>query len=120
MGISKNPTHGLMYTTNLYNRYIFHFDYKWGNNQADNFDKYQYNAGCYFHGTDDEWNHCEIIVMGKEYAIFKLNGKIVNLVTDLPVADGIIGLQSETAEIYYRNIGIKEFGESVPLENFLE
>lgn len=194
VGNKTNPTHGLIYTTKSYSRYIFRFDYKWGKNQANNFDKYQYDAGCYFHvhgdkiwpdgieyqvrfdhlanknhtgdiigvngkgvrwtadaegnfllpkdggkaiepptkgwcnvladapfhGIDGEWNHSEIIVMGKEYAIFKLNGKIVNRVTDLPIADGIIGLQSETAEIFYRNIEIKEFRESIPIGKFVE
>jgi hypothetical protein len=33
---------------------------------------------------------------------------------------GVIGLQSETAEIYYRNIEIKEFDEVVPMEKFLK
>lgn len=42
--------------------------------------------------------------MGNTYSIHKLNGKIVNLATNLTLSEGIIGLQSETAEIYYRNI----------------
>jgi hypothetical protein len=67
-----------------------------------------------------EWNQCEIIVMGDSYAIQKLNGEIVNMATDLSVGEGIIGLQSETAEIFYRNIMIKELDEEIPLEVFLE
>jgi hypothetical protein len=73
-----------------------------------------------FHGLDDEWNQCEIIVMGSEYAIHKLNGKVVNMAFNLNPSEGIIGLQSETAEIFYRNIQIKEFDEVIPTESFLK
>ena len=54
------------------------------------------------------------------YAIQKLNGEIVNMATDLSVGEGIIGLQSETAEIFYRKIMIKEFDEEIPLQVFLK
>lgn len=77
-------------------------------------------SGATVHAVDGEWNQCEIIVMGDEYAIFKLNGEIVNMVSKLSASEGIIGLQSETAEIYYRDIEIKELPESVPMETFLE
>lgn len=73
-----------------------------------------------YHALDNQWNYCEVIVMGNEYAIHKLNGEIVNMATDLSQSEGIIGLQSETAEIYYRNIQIKEFDESIPMEEFLK
>lgn len=73
-----------------------------------------------FNALNDKWNQCEVIVMGNQYAIHKLNGEIVNVLTNLPVSEGKIGLQSETAEIYYRNIKIKEFKEIVPMENFLK
>lgn len=73
-----------------------------------------------FHGLDDRWNQCEIIVMADRYAIHKLNGQVINYATKLPHSEGIIGLQSETAEIYYRNIRIKEFAEVVPAEQFLK
>lgn len=73
-----------------------------------------------FNGLNDKWNECEIIVMADEYTIHKLNGKIINLATDLYYTEGVIGLQSETAEIYYRNIRILEFDETVPMENFLK
>ena len=66
-----------------------------------------------------EWNQCEIIVMGDQYAIHKLNGEVVNMATDLSVGEGIIGLQSETAEIFYRNMEIKEFEKPVPLDTFI-
>ncbi len=72
-----------------------------------------------FHALDGEWNHCEVIVMGDHYSIHKLNGVIVNLATGLSVKEGIIGLQSETAEIFYRNIEIKEFDKDIPIETFL-
>ena len=73
-----------------------------------------------FNGLNDKWNQCEAIVMGDKYAIHKLNGEIVNIGTDLTHGAGILGFQSETAEIYYRNIRIKELDEFIPLERFLE
>jgi Domain of Unknown Function (DUF1080) len=72
-----------------------------------------------YNGLNDKWNECEVIVMGNEYAIHKLNGQIVNMATNLGKSDGIIGLQAETAEVFYRNIKIKEFKESVPIETFI-
>ncbi len=73
-----------------------------------------------YNALNDQWNQCEVIVMGNEYSIHKVNGKIVNMATNLSVSEGKIGLQSETAEIYYRNIMIKEFKESVPMEKFIK
>ncbi len=73
----------------------------------------------YFNGNNGQWNKCEIIVMGNQYAIQKLNGEIINIATDLSVGEGKIGFQAETAEIFYKNIEIKEFKEIVPMESFL-
>ncbi len=73
-----------------------------------------------FHALDDQWNTCEVIVMGNQYAIHKLNGRLINYATDLSVGEGLIGLQSETAEIFYRNIQIKELKEAIPAETFLK
>jgi Domain of Unknown Function (DUF1080) len=73
-----------------------------------------------YNGLNDKWNECEVIVMGNEYTIHKLNGQIVNVATNLSQSEGIIGLQSETAEVFYRNIRIKEFKESVPIETFVK
>lgn len=73
-----------------------------------------------FNALNGKWNKCEVIVMGDKYSIHKLNGKIVNMATDLPFSEGVIGLQSETAEIFYRNIEIKEFAEEVPMAEFLK
>lgn len=188
----ENDTHGLFYTNKKYSKYIFRFEYKWGKRIANNFNRWQYDAGCYYHVIDDKiwptgieyqvrydhtkdrnhtgdlirpggtdylwypsedgktflhpdeggkpttvegwlhfakptdnhnalnggWNVCEIIVMGGEYAIHKLNGEVVNIATNLTPGEGIIGLQSETAEIFYRNIEIKEFDEIIPMEVF--
>jgi Domain of Unknown Function (DUF1080) len=72
-----------------------------------------------YNGLNDKWNECEVIVMGNEYSIHKLNGQIVNVATNLSKSEGIIGLQAETAEVFYRNIKIKEFKESVPIETFI-
>lgn len=193
LNTGKNFTHGLFYTNKSYSKYILRFDYKWGGKIANNFDKWQYDAGCYYHVYDDaiwpkgieyqirynhitdrnhtgdfwaagthfnwtatpdgktfllpkdvgkemgqkknelyayakpeynalndKWNHCEIIVMGDAYTIHKLNGVVVNVGTDLSVAEGIIGFQSETAEIYYKNIEIKEFDKVIPIEKFIK
>ena len=38
------------------------------------------------------------------------------MATDLSVGEGIIGLQSETAEIFYRNMETKESEKPVPLD----
>ncbi len=185
-----NPSHGLFYTNKSYSKFIFKFEYKWGKNTANNFDAFQYDAGMYYHVTDDKiwpigieyqvrynhtknenhtgdfvgpvsydwtsdangkfafaadggksqtvkggqhyakptqnynglndkWNQCEVIVMDGKYAIQKLNGEVVNVATNFSVSQGKIGLQSETGEIYYRNIKIKEFKEFVPMEEFL-
>ena len=73
-----------------------------------------------FHALDGQWNQCEVIVMGNKYAIYKLNGVVVNVLTNLSHSEGPIGLQAETAEIFYRNIKIKEFKENLPIENFLK
>jgi len=78
------------------------------------------NTNAKYNALNNKWNTCEVIVMGDKYSIHKLNGKIVNMATDLPFSEGVIGLQSETAEIYYRNIQIKEFDEFVPMEKFLK
>jgi len=73
-----------------------------------------------YNGVNDKCNTCEIIVMGEEYAIYKLNGEVVNMAFNLKLGAGIIGFQSETAEIYYRDIKIKEFDEIIPAKYFLD
>jgi hypothetical protein len=190
LNLGSNDTHGLFYTEKKFSQYILKFDYKWGAKKFNNFNEYQYDAGCNyhvvndkiwptgieyqvrynhlknknhtgdfwayglewycgtnnrfllpqdggtltlghsgehlaratdnFHALDDRWNECEVIVMADKYAIHKLNGQVVNYATKLPYHEGNIGLQSETAEIFYRNIRIKEFAEVVPAEQFLK
>ena len=192
-------TIGMLYTKKSYSRYHLKFEYKWGRKKANYFNKWQYDAGVYYHisddkvfptgvefqihyipkddrnrtgdlvrpggqdydwyynpennqylhpddggilftkqksypkpqwrhnakitrnfnGLNDQWNTCEIIVMGGEYAIHKLNGEVVNMAFNLKPDSGIIGFQSETAEIFYRNIRIREFDQSVPAKRFL-
>ena len=68
---------------------------------------------------NDQWNNCEVIVMGGDYVIHKLNGEVVNAAFNIFPSKGIIGFKGETAEIFYRNIRIKEFQKSVPVEEFL-
>ncbi len=189
---NQNRTHGLFYTHKKYSKYILRFEYKWGSKIANNFIKWQYDAGLYYHVVDDkvwpkgieyqvrynhltnqnhtgdfftggaftwyankegkrfvspmlggvkienrksgllasipknyhaldgQWNYCEVIVMGDAYTIHKLNGEVVNMATDLPFKEGIIGFQSETAEVFYRNIEIKEFETMVPMNEILK
>ena len=57
--------------------------------------------------------------MEGNYTIYKLNGAIVNMAFNWNINEGIIGFQSETAEIYYKNIEIKEFDEIILMEKFL-
>ncbi|WP_083631375.1 3-keto-disaccharide hydrolase [Labilibacter marinus] len=73
-----------------------------------------------YHALDGQWNKCEVIVMEDKYSIQKLNGEIVNIATNLKLKGGKIGFQSETAEVYYRNIEIAEFEELVPMEEFIQ
>lgn len=73
-----------------------------------------------FHGLDNKWNQVEMIVMGGEYAIHKLNGEVVNMATNLFPTSGVIGFQAETSEVFYRNIKIKEFDQPLPAEQFLK
>lgn len=197
LGTGENRTHGLFYTKKKYSKYILKFEYKWGSKIANNFERWQYDAGVYYHVIDDKiwptgieyqirydqtksrnhtgdlirpegvkydwyfnpkgntylnpkdggvieaeadkknwlhfasptdnhnalndkWNVCEIIVMGNQYTIHKLNGDIINMAFNLNPGEGIIGFQSETAEIYYRNIKIKEFDEIIPMKAFIE
>jgi hypothetical protein len=77
-------------------------------------------ANAKVHGLDGQWNQCEVIVMGDKYAIHKVNGQVVNMMTDMNVGEGPVSLQSETAEIYYRNMKIREFDEFIPAEEFLK
>ena len=72
-----------------------------------------------FHGLDDGWNVCELIVMGNEYAIHKLNGEVVNVATNLENGEGPIALEAETGEIFWRNIKIKEWDQTIPINQFL-
>lgn len=71
------------------------------------------------HGLDGEWNTCELIVMGDQWAIHKLNGEVVNMATDLGISEGPIAFEAETGEILWRNVMIKEFEEDLPMESFL-
>lgn len=191
LNTGENATHGLFYTNKKYSKYILRFEYKWGHKITNNFNQWQFDAGVYYHvsddkiwptgieyqirydhtktrnhtgdlirpaganydwysnetntylhpkeggklnmkgwmhlatpttnynGDNDQWNVCEIIVMGDQYAIHKLNGDVVNMAINLTPGEGIFGFQSETAEIYYRNIMIKEFDKIIPAEEFL-
>lgn len=54
-----------------------------------------------------EWNHYEITVSGGDLAL-KVNGELVNQASGLDVLSGPIGLQSEGAEIHFRNIRLEQ------------
>lgn len=195
-----NGTIGMLYTEKSYSKYHLKFQYKWGSKKANYFAKWQYDAGVYYHitndkifptgvefqihykpenkhngtgdlirprgqeydwyfnektsaylhpdnggvlytnqksykerkwlhqakntenfnGLNDQWNTCEIIAMGSDYVIHKLNGEVVNMAFNVKPSAGIIGFQSETAEIFYKDIEIKEFDETIPAETFLK
>ena len=42
------------------------------------------------------------------------------MATNLGPSEGMIGIESQTGEIYWRNIRIKEFNQPIPMENFLK
>lgn len=54
-----------------------------------------------------EWNRYEITLSGGNLEL-KVNGEIVNQASGLDVLAGPIGLQSEGAEIHFRNIELKQ------------
>lgn len=54
-----------------------------------------------------EWNHYEIKLAGGDLEL-KINGELVNRASGLDVLSGPIGLQSEGAEIHFRNIELME------------
>jgi hypothetical protein len=97
----------------------FEFPTKGGTPQPRREGQHYAHATAPFHGLGETWNECELIVMGDEFALHRLNGQIVNLATQLPVAEGPIALESETAEIFWRNIRIKEFPAPIPMTAFL-
>lgn len=74
----------------------------------------------YPEAAKEGWNTFELIVRGSESAEHRVNGTLVNRVTDLkqlgkdgkswiPLTEGKILFQAEAAEAFYRNIEIKEF-----------
>jgi len=97
----------------------FEFPSKGGKPQSIHGTQHYAHKDAKFHGLDGKWNTCEIIVMGDQWAIHKLNGEVVNIATKLGVSQGPIAFEAETAEIIWRNIRIKEFGENLPIESFL-
>lgn len=73
----------------------------------------------YPNAEKEGWNTIELIVHGSKSATHKVNGVVVNLLTDLrqldkdgktwiPLTEGKILFQAEAAEAFYRNIEIKE------------
>lgn len=65
-----------------------------------------------FRGRDDlesphgEWTKCEIVARGNTLEYY-VNGKLANRLTDLSVRKGKILLQTEGAEVWYRNIELE-------------
>ncbi|MDO5552831.1 MAG: DUF1080 domain-containing protein [Planctomycetia bacterium] len=56
--------------------------------------------------TQDGWTKMEVVAEGKTMKVY-VNGKFVNEVTDLNRDNGRIQLQSEGAEIFFRNVTIE-------------
>jgi len=57
-----------------------------------------------------EWTHCEIVAR-KNSLEYYVNGKLVNRASDLNVSRGKILLQTEGAEVWYRNIELTQLAE---------
>lgn len=82
-----------------------------------------------FEASHGEWTTLEIFTVGNS-AIYVIDGKIVNVVQNVravgngetvPLAGGPILLQSEGAEVYYRNAGIRMLTRwPAGLERYLE
>jgi len=53
LNTGENATHGMMYTKKKFSKFHLKFEYKWGTRIANNFKKWQYDAGVYYHVTDD-------------------------------------------------------------------
>ena len=45
----RNAFHGVMATKKSYSKYHLKFEYKWGEKLVNNYDKYQYDAGVFYH-----------------------------------------------------------------------
>ena len=97
----------------------FEFPSKGGQPQSVRGTQHYAHKNAKYHGLDGKWNACEVIVMGDQWAIHKLNGEIVNIATALGASEGPIAFEAETAEILWRNVMIKEFDKDLPLETFL-
>ena len=54
LATGENATHGLFYTNKKYSKYVLRFEYKWGEKITNNFNKWQYDAGVYYHVVDDK------------------------------------------------------------------
>ncbi|CAA7076161.1 Unannotated [Lentimonas sp. CC4] len=172
--VKGNPTHGMLFTEQSYSHYMLRFEYKWGTKLVNNYDRWQYDSGVYYHvveeklwprglefqirynhekdqnhtgdfwgsgvsfnwstgalkryvpvsaggevvrksqeclalepetvhALNDEWNLCEVVVMGSDYAIHAVNGQIVNVATDLSVGQGRLEF-SPKLQRYYSGI----------------
>ncbi|MFY0606443.1 MAG: DUF1080 domain-containing protein [Cyclobacteriaceae bacterium] len=76
-----------------------------------------------------EWNTLELICIGST-SIHKVNGKVVMVLYNsrhaaengelVPLSKGKIQIQSEAAEVYYKNINIRMLDETTPLASFLK
>ena len=54
LNTGKNNTHGMLFTKNTYSKFILKFEYKWGKGIANNFAKFQYDAGVFYHVIEDK------------------------------------------------------------------
>ena len=84
LNTGDNHTHGLLFSKKHYSRFILRFEYKWGERIANNFDEWQYDAGLYYHVTNDD-----IWPTGIEYQIRYDHRANRNHTGDLIRPDGI-------------------------------
>lgn len=73
-----------------------------------------------YNALNDKWNQCEVTCMVDKYTIHKLIGQIVTMGTKLSASESIIGFQSETAEILYKKIEIKQFKRDNLMQKFVK
>lgn len=86
------------------------------------------NKGADYEKPNGEWNTLELICIGGT-SIHKVNGKVVMVLYNsrqsdsngqiVPLTKGKIQIQSEAAEVYYKNINIMALSDAESVEGFL-
>lgn len=108
-------------TRKEYENYHLSLMFKWGEKKYEPRLQDKRDSGILYHCQEPhgQWNHLELLCIGgKAYHI--VNGKVVMVLEDsseyhegkkLPLTKGKIQIQSEAAEIYYKEIKIRNVSE---------